>query len=297
MNKENNSSLILKFKPIELSQMKQVESIRVSSGNTLYVHSFVSLFTWQEYEQYEIYIGDDAFIVKNGTFGENAYLFPCGSRDGKKRLIDSLLVSENLVFSSLTDDDRTFLESEYPDRFVFEECRDEYPYLYDKESQILMEGKEYKRLRHRINQGRAIAGEWNCQQITKDNIHRALALNKRWSEMQDSDDPADIPAVEKALKHFFELSMWGMIFSADGEDIAYVAGCFITPQIYDLCFCKVLDKRCDCFIKWLLYKALPEETKTVDSEDDLGIEGLRRHKLLRHPSELTRVWKAVLKDE
>ena len=78
---------------------------------------------------------------------------------------------------------------------------------------------------------------------------------------------------------------------ADGEDIAYVLGTFITPEIFDICFCKVLDKRCDYYIKWELYRILPCQVKTVDSEEDMGLEGLRTHKLLRRPKELIRVWK------
>ena len=38
-------------------------------------------------------------------------------------------------------------------------------------------------------------------------------------------------------------------------------------------------------------RALPPEVKTVDSEDDMGLIGLRKHKLLRKPKDLTRVWK------
>ena len=87
-----------------------------------------------------------------------------------------------------------------------------------------------------------------------------------------------------------------MLFQADGADIAYVAGSFVTPQIYDINFCKVLDPRCDCYIKWALYAALPTEVKTVDSEEDMGIQGLRTHKLLRQPKELTRVWKGSLNE-
>ena len=294
MNTNTSSVQPLEFKPIELSQMKQVEKIRISSGNTLYVHCFVSLFAWQEYEQYEIHLEDDAYVVKDGAFGENAYLFPCGSDEGRKRVIDCLIGSKNLVFSSLTDDDKSFLESEYPDRFVFEECRDEFPYLYDKENQILLNGKEYKRLRHRINIGRSVANQWSVIPLTDENIDRALNINRKWNEMRKTGDLADTEASEKALSNFSDLSMWGLIFQADGEDTAYAAGCFITPEIFDICFCKVLDKRCDCYIKWALYKTLPEQTKTVDSEDDLGLEGLRRHKLLRQPKELVRVWKGSL---
>ncbi|MBQ6540818.1 MAG: DUF2156 domain-containing protein [Oscillospiraceae bacterium] len=274
--------------------MEQIEAIRTASGSTLYVYTFASLFSWKEYEQYEICFGDGAFIIKNGTGGSTAYLFPCGSEKGKKELIDGLLQFEAPVFYSVTDDDKLFLEIEYPGRFTFEDCRDEYPYLYDKDAQIAMAGKEYKRLRHQVNLGRAIAGEWSTEQICEANIERALKLTRRWGDDRDPDDLADTAAAETALRNFSRLSMWGMLFQADGNDIAYVAGVFITPEIFDICFCKVLDRRCDCFIKWALYQALPRGVKTVDSEDDMGVSGLRTHKLLRRPKELTRVWKGSL---
>ena len=294
MNK-TDAACPLVFEPISLSQMEKVESVRRAYSNTLYVHAFVSLFAWEEYEQYEIHIEDDAYIVKDGAFGENAFLFPCGSDKGKKRLIDAVMIYDDLVFSSLRDEDKLFLENEYPGRFEFEECRDEFPYLYDKNEQIELSGKKYKSLRHQVNIGRSVAKEWTAIPLSDSNIERAISMNRLWVDGRNDDDLADTEAAEKALRNFSKLDMWGLIFQADGRDTAYVAGCFITPDIYDVCFCKVLDRRCDCYIKWALYCALPEAVRTVDSEDDLGIEGLRRHKLMRHPKEITRIWKGSLK--
>ncbi len=287
-------ALPLTFAPIESDHFERIESIRSASGSTLYVYTFPSLFAWKEYEGYEVCFGDGAFLIKNGTAGDDAYLFPCGTPEGKKDLIDRLLPRGAAVFYSVTDQDRLFLETVYPGRFSFEDCRDEYPYLYDKDEQIAMAGKEYKRVRHQVNLGRAVADEWTIQKLDDTNIDRALSLNRSWAKGRDAGDLADTTAAETALRHFSQLGMWGLLFKADGADIAYVAGCFITPGIFDICFCKVLDKRCDCFIKWALYRALPEEVKTVDSEDDMGYAGLRTHKLLRRPKELTRVWKGDL---
>lgn len=294
MTTDTRSAFPLAFTPVSLSQRDRAEAIRRASGSTLYVYTFASLFAWQALERYSICFVDGAFLVKNGASGDGAYLFPCGTIEGQKQLIDALLPWEKPVFYSVTDGDRRFLEDAYPGRFLFEECRDECPYLYDKEAQIALAGKEYKNLRHQVNLGRSVAAEWTAEPLNGDNIGRALALNRRWAETRDPDDLADTSAAETALRHFSELSLWGMLFRADGEDVAYVAGSFITPEIYDIAFCKVLDRRCDCFIKWALYRALPPEVKTVDSEDDMGVAGLRTHKLLRRPKEITRVWKGSL---
>ncbi len=285
----------LQFTPITLPQMDRVEVIRAASGSTLYAYSFASLFVWQADEQYRICISEDAFLVKHGVRGENAYMFPCGSDRGKRRLIDALLQHGLPVFSYVSDDDKLFLESAYPGRFIFAACRDDYPYLYDKDEQIALSGKDFKNLRHQVHQGRAVADTWTTEALTADNIERALLINRQWADVRAAGDLADASSAETALRHFSQLRLWGMLFQADGRDIAYVLGIFVTPEIFDICFCKVLDKRCDCYIKWELYRALPSEVKTVDSEEDMGLAGLRTHKLLRRPKELFRVWKGSLR--
>ena len=281
----------LLFQPISPEQRERIESIRALSGNTLHVHAFASLFAWQASEQYGIYVSDDAFLVKYGARGEDAYLFPCGAEPAKKELIDALLREGKPVFYFVSDEDKCFLERVFPGRFTFSECRNDYPYLYDRNEQIAMVGKDYKNLRHQVNIGRESALHWSSERLDATNLERALAINREWSEARPREDLADTAAAETALRNFADLRLWGMLFTADGKDISYVAGTFITPEKFDICFCKVLDKRCDCFIKWELYRALPAEVSTVDSEEDMGLEGLRTHKLLRRPKELVRVWK------
>ena len=291
LNPDVSGPHLPEFTPITFQQMEQVEKIRTASGSTLYVYTFASLFAWQKDEGYSICLLDDAFLIRNGARGDNAYLFPCGTESGKRRLIDALLPHGSLTFYYVSDDDKRFLENVYPGRFTFAECRDDFPYLYDKDEQIALSGKDYKNLRHQINLGRSAAGEWTTEPLTEGNIERALSINRKWVESRPDGDLADSASAETALRHFSALHMWGVLFMADGEDIAYVLGTFVTPRIFDVCFCKVLDKRCDCFIKWTLYRILPPEVETVDSEEDMGLAGLRTHKLLRRPKELFRVWK------
>ena len=283
------------FAPIDISQMETVETIRCASGSTLYVYSFASLFTWREHEMYSICLTDDAFLIKHGVRGDDVYMFPCGSESGKKRLIDALMQSGRPTFSFVGDDDKAFLENEYPGMFTFTDCRDDYPYLYDKNEQIALQGKEFKNLRHQIHLGRVAANEWSSEPLTAENAERALEITRKWAQGRDADDPTDVLAIEAALGCFDLLRLRGVLFMADGEDVAYILGTYVTPEIFDICFCKVLDKRCDCYIKWAFYLSLPEEVRTVDSEEDMGIEGLRKHKLLRRPKELVRIWKGSMR--
>ena len=164
---------------------------------------------------------------------------------------------------------------------------------YDREAQIALGGKEFKNLRHQVHLGRNAAHEWMTEALCADNLERAIAVNRRWADDRLTADLTDTDVAESALRHFTPLHLWGMLFRADGEDAAYVLGSFVTPEIFDVGFCKVLDKQCDCFVKWMLYRALPPEVKTVDSEEDMGLAGLRTHKMLRRPKELVRIWKGT----
>ena len=283
------------FTPIDISQMERLEAIRSMSGSTLYVYSFASLFAWQEHEMYSVCMTEDAFLIKHGVRGDNVYLFPCGSESGKKRLIDALIKSGHPTFSFVCDEDKAFLEKEYPEMFDFVTCRDDYPYLYDKNEQIALKGKDFKSLRHQIHLGQQAAKKWSVEPLTAENVDRAREITRKWVEGRNVNDPTDVSAIEVALDNFELLKLSGEIFIADGKDVAFILGTYVTPEIFDICFCKVLDKRCDCYIKWAFYLALPEIVKTVDSEEDMGIEGLRMHKLLRRPKELVRIWKGVMR--
>ena len=295
MTPDISSPASLQFTPITLTQMDRVETIRAASGSTLYVYTFASLFVWQTLEQYSIYISDDAFLVKHGCRGENVYMFPCGSYSGKKRLIDALLMQESPCFSYVSDEDKLFLENEYPGRFDFIDCRDDYPYLYDRDEQIALEGKNFKTLRQHVHSGLATAQFWDWELLTPDNIPRAIDINRAWAMARADGDLGDAEPAEKALENFEALKLWGVLFKSDGVDAAYIAGIFVTPEIFDTSFCKVLNKRCDCLIKWEMCRLLPPEVKTVDSEEDMGLEGLRTHKLMRQPRELVRIWKGISK--
>jgi len=179
--------------------------------------------------------------------------------------------------------------------FEFEEIRDEFIYLFDRKAQVELKGKDYKKQRHQIHIGKNSAAQWSTELLTQENTDRAIAINKEWVKKTGKNGLADIEAANCALKHFKELSMWGMLFKADGEDVAYVMGSFITPEIFDLAFCKVIGERRDFFVRWKVFSSLPQEVVTIDSEEDLGIEGLRINKLSRHPQKLIRIWKGNYK--
>ncbi len=281
------------FTPVELRHKEQVEAIRAASGNTVYTYTFATLFSWQEIERYEICLRDDAYLIKNGARGDNSYLFPVGTDCGRRLFINDLLETGSPTFWFVSDGDKAFLESAFPGVFFFEECRDDFSYIYDKAEQIAMSGKAFRDLRHNVNRGRAAYGSWDFEPLRSDNIARAREINRIWADLREDTDMADAGPAENALTHFDELSMFGILYRADGEDIAYIAGSFVTPEIYDLNFCKLLDKRCDCYIKWLLYQELPEKVTVIDSEEDMGLPGLRAHKLLRSPKEMMRMWKAA----
>ena len=132
MGTDERTASSLSFTDITISDKEQIESIRAISGNTLYTYTFTTLFAWKDAERYKICLKNDAYLVKNGSRGSNAYLFPCGSEEGKIKLSDELISRERPVFYFVSNEDKAFLEKNYLGKFQYVDCRNDYPYLYDK---------------------------------------------------------------------------------------------------------------------------------------------------------------------
>lgn len=289
MEREVLSIDALTFEKLTLPDKDRLEKIRGISGNSVYTYTFPTLFSWQEEEDYSVCFSDSAFLVKNGARGANAYLAPCGTEDGVCSMMNALFESGSFELSFVSDTDKALLENRFPGRIRFEECRNDFPYLYDRLAQVELAGKQYKKLRHKINHGKD-SYNWEIEEISESNFRSAIEINRVWQSATDT-QTTDCPAADRALENFRALDMCGFLFRADGKDAGYVLGSFINSSTFDINFCKMLIPETDCYIKWETYRLLPDSVTTVDCEEDMGLEGLRLHKMQRLPKKLETMWK------
>jgi len=282
----------IEFLQPDFCHQEKIEAIRLASYNRIYTYSFPTLYCWAEEEQYRFSITDGAFLTQNPARGNRAYLAPCGTDEGKKKLVEALLRETSPEFYFLGEQDLDFFNRNFPGSFAFEECPNDASYLFDRSEQLALTGERFKRLRHKVHQSEK-QYRWSVEPITPDNIHRAMKINRIWAEGKEN-MKSDLLAATKGLENLEKLHMWGRLFTADGEDVAYILGSFVTPEIFDTNFSKTTLPDIDAYVRWRFFRELPESVTLLDSEEDMGLAGLREHKLRRVPCGMRKVWKGFL---
>lgn len=279
------------FKPITIEYRDKIESIRKSCRHFLSSHAFSSLYLWKDKMKLSICLKEELFCVKRGSEGENSYFFPCGSDEAKLEFLSSILGQEKLSFCYIQKEEKEFLEKHFPGIFEFECAREDWEYIYDREEQVKLNGGSFKHLRAKVHKG-SNTRNWTVARLGRDTLSAAFEVTCRWEEeVKHNGESADIKAAVNALDYFEALNMSGVLLSENTVPYAFAMGSFITGDTFDLHISKTLESDIDCYLKWELYKQLPDNILYINREEDLGIEGLRIHKTEMKPVRYNELWK------
>jgi uncharacterized protein len=281
----------VEFRPIELGHKDIIEHIRRCCGHNLSSHAFSSLFIWQEQMKLKLYLSKQLFCIRCEDKDNGNYFFPCGSDEEKLRFIPKLLNLGAVSFRYMREEDRCFLEKYFPGRFEFESAREDWEYVYAREEQVRLEGSEFKHLRSKVHKGEQ-AHDWTTIKLSRETIPLAADITRSWRcEAKHNAVSADIGATLKALKFFDELNLSGVLMLNGQVPLAFALGTVISEDTFDLHISKTLEKDIDCYLKWELFKQLPDQIAYINREEDLGIEGLRIHKIRMKPVRFNELWK------
>ncbi len=282
---------VLDFTTIKLVDKDRIDNLRRSYGHTLSSHAFSSLYLWKDIMKLKVYLSDKLFCVKCEQENTNEYFFPCGAEEEKQFFISKLLDKEKLSFRYLRDEDREFLEKYFPGRFHFVSTRDDWEYIYDKEEQVRLKGSSFKHLRSKVHRGEQ-SYQWTITKLSKKTIPLAAEVAGKWhTEIKHSRGSIDISATLNALKFFKELQLSGILMLDGDKPLAFALGTAITEDTFDLHISKTLEDDIDCYLKWELFRRLPENIRYINREEDLGITGLRLHKTQMKPVRFNELWK------
>lgn len=200
------------------------------------------------------------------------------------------------VFRNITDEEKDLLCKNFSPAKI-EEAPDLSDYIYNKEDLAELPGSKYSKKRNHINQFRKKYSDIRLELITPQNLKTACELEQKWFTENTSGEKADSlvdlhqegEIICAALKNFEELSrlagMKGGILFADGEPVAFCLSSFLSPLVTDIHFEKCLSS----FARDGGYAVINNEyaktieTKYINREEDLGIEGLRKAKRSYYP--------------
>lgn len=296
---------MIQFKKLDITQKAAYDDFLLHCGLRGCEYNFANLYLWGR--QRAAFLGDN--LVFFSQFNQRSvYLFPV-CRGDIKEVLDAIIHDAKTRdipcrITSLTHEECDLLESLYPNQFHFHHDRDSFDYLYNIEDLATLKGKKFQKKRNHLNKFKQLHPDYRLEPLTAETIPMVEDLLRRWYAAKLEADPSadfymEQVAISKALRHWQELNMEGLVLMVDDEIQAMTMGSFLAANTFDVQFEKALDETayvamCNGFAAHLMNKY--PHLRYLNREDDLGIEGLRKSKLAYNPVMLIEKHWACLKE-
>ena len=275
-------------------------------------HSFAASFCLQSKYKDKFFEKDDVLYINREGLSDNeykAYLFPMcdrGNTDLIKKAIDNIFEDahskgKKVCFNTVTKLCKDKLVTLYADKFMIIDCRDYYEYVFTTSKIANLSGSFFQSKRNKINK----LEKEHCENIVVDSLNKQdkMALEQfyiEWLNEHGNNNErvfeTEMKEFRLAIENFEELNLIGIKIIIDGELAGFNFGSRISANTYDGMVQKG-DVKYDG-----IYELLNRETarlwtdkfEYLNFEEDLGIEGLRKAKLLYQPDILLE--KYILKE-
>ena len=197
----------------------------------------------------------------------------------------------------------------------FEENRGDSDYIYSAESLATLAGNQYKKKRNHVSRFNRTYSDYEIRPLTLENFADALAVEKSWLKVESLGESGDSDcectcecreaawaersedeksrlseycAIREAIEHFDELGMKGAVLYVGGVPAGMTMASEILPGVWDIHFEKVIDEYAVNGGYAIINKLFAERlvaagAKSINREEDIGIEGLRKAKLSYYP--------------
>ena len=207
---------------------------------------------------------------------------------------------------AMTAADCALVEELYPGKFRFHPDRTFCDYVYSIEKLADLPGRKYQRKRNHVNRFYWDHPDCKTAEIDETMLPAVKAMAEAWYEKRLAADPQgdyhmERTALHRALEHWTELGLTGLVLMEKDEIIAMTAGSFLNETTFDVHFEKALDEGAYAVINQAFARHLREKypaLQWLNREDDMGMEGLRKAKLSYHPDHLVvKFWADLLEDD
>ena len=298
---------MIDFKPIDRGKKAAFLPYLLRAGHRGCAYSFGNLYMWGR--QAAAFVGEN--LVFFSQFNRRSvYLFPAG--DDPKPAIDAIIAdaSERGIpcrLTGLSESDRDMLEQMYPDRFHYHFDRNSFDYVYAIDDLADLKGKKYQKKRNHANRFWQNHPDARFLPIDQENLSVVKALTENWYARRLEVDPhgdflMEQIAIDKALRHFDELGMEGLLLMDGDTPVAMTMGSPLTDDAFDIHFEKALDIADGAYaaINQGFARHLREKhphIRFLNREDDMGLEGLRKAKLSYLPHHMAeKIWACLRED-
>ena len=271
-------------------------------------YSFANLVMWG---RQEVAFRDGCALLFSHFYGQSVYPYPIGSGDHRAAL-DAILHDAKARgipcrLAGLTNDDKSELESLFPDKFFIQPYRDGFDYVYDIHDLADLKGRKFQKKRNHANRFRAEHPDYQVVPLNVCNLPLAQHMVNDWFLERHKADPQgdyllENIALVRAFQNYTALGMEGILLMDGGKVLAVTMGSRMSPDTFDIHFEKAREEVDGAytvvnqeFARYLRLKY--PEVLYLDREDDMGLEGLRKAKLSYQPHHLTEKYRATLAED
>ncbi len=249
--------------------------------------AFTTPYVWAPSFHTELYAEEDLLCIQGkNKAGVPYYMMPAGTGDKAaflKRLYErchDLSIPFSLHW--LSKEDTVLVEQTFPGKLQITESRNSAEYVYETESLRTLAGKKLHAKRNHVNAFKA-AYTYETADITADTV----GIARQFVLAHCNSDEEKI-AMERLFDSYFHLALTGMLLYADGQLVAVTAGELINCDTALIHLEKADTNFTGAYpaVNQLFVENYFSQTKYINREEDMGIEGLRKAKLSYRPAYL-----------
>lgn len=255
--------------------------------------SFENLFIWSKDENIQISVDNDAIYVR-ADLGKGVFYLPPIVKDtanfipciNKLYFYHKQKESSAFKIKAMPTYMLDYIEKSGGFEFIMRTAfdRDNSDYIYLTESFSTFKGKKLHSKRNHINNFLK-KYDYTIKEYNKELRKDIDDILDRWVENGSIFDDGEKYALNKALDNFEELELKGIIVYVLDKPVAFEIG-FKTIFNVGFCFFEKADIEYDgvfSFISNYFVKTCLRDTKYINRQEDMGMEGLRKSKLSYNP--------------
>ena len=280
---------MLKFKKTEIGDIEVFKKYIGFSGELSCESAFVNLLIWQSAYNNMWAREDGQLIIKSGKGEDSSYRLPFGNDFLKGiNLIREYSGEEYPDFWVQEGKRLDNFKAKFGDKYVFEENRDAFDYIYLREDLANLSGKKYHGKRNHIS-AFSKKHNWSFKPITAENTEDVKLCAEKWymenAGREDRYLRCEKRGIETILDNMELLGVRGGAIYVEGKVVAFTLGSRISDDIFDIHIEKALSDYAEAYtvINREFARTL-EGYKYINREDDMGLEGLRKAKLSYKPA-------------
>lgn len=278
------------FRPVELKDREWLHDLMCKSNTKNADFCFVSLYSWGPFYDVKICSQYPVPVISSLLDGKRVYALPYFD----KETIDRLLIDfPRLTLQSLSPEDVSCIEEQYPGKFAFAPQTENFDYVYKAEKLASLAGKKLHAKRNYVNRFmNQYEGRWSFEPIRNDNevnqkhIESCRYLDNLWSEEKTAEGEKEV--ISSVLRDFAPLCLDGGVLYVEGSPVAFTIGERVCCDTFVVHFEKALSHIEGAyqminkeFAGYVISKY--PEIKYINREEDMGHESLRKAKQSYYP--------------